>query len=238
MRSLIFTLSAVLLLMSSAGAQVGSTAAPDRGANRPAQAQLQPAPAANVNATVAQLERTIQDTRVDLAKLRVDKWKTDSAIKRQAQDNVESLERNMSDALPALEAQVRSNPASVTALFKLYRNVNAIYDVLGTVTESAGAFGPKEDYQALANDIASLDALRRSLADQVEGMASAKDTEVARLQTALAQARQAAANTPPKKIIIDENEPPKKPVAKKPVKKKPATEKKPATQEKPASPPQ
>jgi len=232
MRNAIYSMCAVLALAAVAGAQVSS---PAPGANSPVNPpQLQPAPAGNLNTTMAQLDRTVDNTRVDLAQLRVEKWKTDSGSKRQAQDNIEALQRNMTEALPALEAQVNSNPASLAAAFKLYRNLNALYDVLASVTESAGAFGPKEEYQALATDTASLDALRRSLADQVEAMANAKDTEVVRLETALAQARQAAASAPPKKIIIDDNEPAKKPLKK----KKPVIQKKPATEKKPATPPQ
>lgn len=210
-----------LILLGAAGAQVGAPPAPDRGTPSAAtsQAQLQPAPAIDVNATLAQLDRVIQSTRVNLAKLRVEKWKVDSASKRQAEENIDSLQRNMTEALPAIEAQVRTNPASVAAVFKLYRNLNALYDVLASVTESAGAFGPRDEYQTLASDTANIDSLRRSLADQVERMANAKDSELTRVQAQLAQARQAAANAPPKKIVVDDNEPVKKP-AKTPVKKK------------------
>jgi len=158
---------------------------------------------------------------VDLARLRVDKWKTDTASKRQAEANAESILRNLAAALPAIVQQVRANPGSVGATFKLYRNLNALYDVMSSLTESAGAFGSNEEYRALANDTSNLDTLRRSLADRVETMATFRDNEVAQLQ-ARARPASAAAPAPPKKIVVDDNEPVKK-STKKPVAKKKTT---------------
>lgn len=215
MRNVILCVMAGLAWLGVAGAQVGSPTTPDRPTPSAAPAQSQLQPAAPVSATITQLNRAIENTRVDLAKLRVDKWKTDSANKRQAEGNIGSLQRNMTEALPAMEAQVRTSPASVAAVFKLYRNLNALYDVLASVTESAGAFGSRDEYQALANDAAAIDNLRRTLADHADRMANAADTELARLQAQLAQARQAAVSAPPKKIVVDENEPAKKPPPKK-----------------------
>ena len=55
-----------------------------------------------VTSLLAQLEQQSQATQIDLAKLRIDRWKTDSTSKRQAQSNVESVTRNLHDALPAI----------------------------------------------------------------------------------------------------------------------------------------
>jgi hypothetical protein len=91
-----------------------------------------------------------------------------------------------------------------------------VYDVLASVTESAGAFGSKDDYQALATDTANVDQVRRNIADQLEQMAAAKDAAYVQLTSQLkAQQAEAAAAAPPKKVIVDDNEPPKKPAKKK-----------------------
>jgi hypothetical protein len=181
-------------------------------------------PSGNVSdasASYGQLNQLVQNSRVDLARLRIDKWKTDSGTKRQAESNSESIQRNLTAALPTIVQQARSNPASVAATFKLYRNLNALYDVMSTLTESAGAFGSKEEYQALANDTANLDTLRRSLADQVERMAIARDNEVSQLQARARQTAASPAAAAPKKIVVDDSEP-----AKKSTKKPAATTKK------------
>ncbi len=205
----------VLALAMLASAQV--SAAPP--ASQPPAAAAANMPGPELNASLAQLEQFVQNARLDLARLRIDKWKTDSNVKRQAEANSESLQRNLTAALPSIVNQVRANPSSVAATFKLYRNLNALYDVMSVLAESAGAFGPKEEYQALGNDAGNLDNLRRSLADKVEMMANARDTEIAQLQ---ARARAAAAAPPPKKVVIDDTEPVKKP-AKKSTKKKTTT---------------
>lgn len=220
MRNLLVLLLALALLPMAKG-QVSSP--PPRTVPRPpapGPPAAMPAAAPDLSPTLAQLNQVVEQSRVDLARLRVEKWKTDSNMKRQAEANVESVQRNLTAALPAIVQQVRANPGSVAATFKLYRNLNALYDVMMSLTESAGAFGPKDDYQALANDTAGLDNLRRSLADKVEAMAVARDAELAQLQTRVRQA--AAAAAPPKKIVIDENEAEKKSAKRTTTKKKPA----------------
>ena len=149
-----------------------------------------------------QIVRTAQAASLNLARLRVDKWKTNGDVKQQTQSNVDSLSRNMSSALPGIVQQVRSAPQSLAAEFKLYRNLNALYDVYSNVTESAGAFGPKQEYDALSSDLNSLDQERRTLADRLEQAATQQDAEVARIRAAQRQAAAAAA-APPKKVVVD-----------------------------------
>jgi hypothetical protein len=223
MRNAAVSLLAIAISMGAA-AQVSAPA--QRSTNRvPVAApptNLQAATAAEATASLGQLNQIIQSTRIDLTRLRVDKWKTDAASKRQAEANVESVQRNLTAALPTIVQQARANPGSVSATFKLYRNLNALYDVMSSLTELAGAFGSKEEYQALANDTSNLDTLRRSLADRVEIMATSRDNEVAQWQARARQAAAAAAAAPPKKIVVDDNEPVKK-FTKKPAAKKKTT---------------
>ncbi len=208
-------------------------------------AQVSPprtAPAAAPATTVAQsptitsllpaLQQTAGSINVDVARLRIDKWKADSAVKDQAQHNADSIARNIGAALPGMMDQVTANPQSVAAAIKLYRNVNALYDVMSGLTESAGAFGPKQEYDAMANDARRLDSLRRDLGDQLQAMAAASDAEVARLRGEVKRV-----NTPPpapKKIIVDEE--PSHKAAKKPATKKKAASTTPPKEEQPAKP--
>jgi hypothetical protein len=163
-----------------------------------------------VSSTLQRIEQTAQAANLDLARLRIDKWKTEGSIKDQSQANADSLSRNMSAALPTLIAGVRAAPQNLAANFKLYRNLNALYDVFEGLAESAGAFGSKQEFEALSRHVQDLDTLRRAFGDYVESLAAAKDVELARAK-APAPAPQAAR---PKKIIVD-NE-----VAPKPSKKK------------------
>jgi len=168
-----------------------------------------------LNGMLSQLEQASQATQLDLAKLRIDKWKVDSGSKRQTQDNVESVQRNLQAALPEMIAELKASPENLAATFKLYRNLDALYNVFGSVAESTGAFGSKDEFQSLENDLSSFEKARRSFADRMESLAGAKEAEVTRLRAALQSAQASAPAEPPKKIVVDDNPPPKKPAKKK-----------------------
>ncbi len=176
-----------------------------------------------VNGLLSQLEATSKATQDDLTKLRIEKWKTDGSTKKQTLGNVDSIQRNLQTALPEITAQLRNSPEDLSATFKLYRNLDALYDVMGSVAELAGAFGPKEDFQSLSNDLSSFEATRKQLADRLANLATSKEQEILRLRTDLKTAQAAIPAAPAKKIVVDDNEPPKKPAKKKSAAKKPAT---------------
>jgi hypothetical protein len=186
-----------------------------------------------LNLLLSQLEQGAQAAQVDLAKLRVEKWKADATSKQQALANVSSLQRNLQAALPEIITELRTSPENLNSTFKLYRNLDALYDVFGSVVEAAGAFGPKDDFQALANDLTALERSRRSFADRMETLAGAKEVELTRLRSALQTVQAASSPPPPKKVIVDDTAPPKKPVKKKVPKPPSATTAPPAPQPKP-----
>jgi len=184
--------------------------------NQPApQGPVSYASANQLNTLLAQLEEASQAAQSDLAKMRVEKWKTDSGSKRQAEGNAESIQRNLRSALPEIIAELKASPESLTSTFKLYRNLDALYDVFESVAESAGAFGSRDDFQSLQNDVSAFERLRRSVADRMETLAGAKELEVTRLRAALQSAQANTPTQPPKKIVVDDDAPVKKPVKKK-----------------------
>ena len=167
-----------------------------------------------LNSILAQVRDVAQSIDGDLAKTRVDRWKADAATKRDAQANVESIRRNVQSALPEIITQLNNTPEDLAASFKLYRNLDVLYDVFGPVAESAGAFGSKDEYQNLSNDLNALQTARHALGDRMQNLAAAKETELTRLRNQI-KTLQAAPPEPPKKVIVDDTEPPKKPVKKK-----------------------
>jgi hypothetical protein len=173
------------------------------------------ASATEVNNILAQLRQTAQNIDADLGKLRIEKWKADSGVKRDVQGNVESVRRNVQSALPELITQLSNSPEDIAATFNLYRNLDALYDVMGQVVEAAGALGSKDEYQNLSNDMSSLQSVRRTLGERMQNLASAKESELTRLRNQLKAAQAAIPVAPPKKTIVDDTEPPKKPVKKK-----------------------
>ncbi len=171
-----------------------------------------------LNSILAQVRDVAQSIDTDLGKMRVDRWKVDASTKRDAQANVESIRRNVQSALPEIITQLNNTPEDLSASFKLYRNLDALYDVFGPVAESAGAFGSKDEYQNLSNDLNALQSARHALGDRMQNLAAGKETELTRLRNQIKILQAATPPPPPKKVIIDDTEPPKKPVKKKPAK--------------------
>lgn len=187
-------------------------------------AQITPAPVpytsvSELNAILGPLEQTSQSAQADLTKLRIEKWKMDSNYKKQVLGNTDSVRRNLQSALPELITQLRNAPEDLSATFKLYRNLDALYDVMGSIAESAGAFGSKDEFQALSNDVSAIERNRRSLGQRLENLSASKETELSQLRNQI-KALQAAPPPPPKKIVVDDNEP-KKPAPKKKVPRPP-----------------
>ncbi len=170
---------------------------------------------------LTQLEAASKSTQGDLSKLRIDRWKMDGSSKKQMLANIDSIQRNLQDALPEIILQLRAQPEDLPATFKLYRNLDALYDVLGNVVEVTGAFGSKDDFQSVSNDLSGFESGRKQLAQRIDTLSSAKEAEIVRLRTDLKTAQAAIPATPPKKIVVDDTEPPKKPVKKKPKPKTP-----------------
>jgi len=165
-----------------------------------------------VLAQLDRLQSAASQANAQLSYMRIEKWKADANSKQQAQSNADSIQRNLTEALPALISAVRSAPQDVGAEFKLYRNLNVLYDVFASLTESAGAFGPRNDYDALARQLGVIDSVRRSLGDSLENLTTATQSELNQLRTQVKTLQQQAATTPaaPKKVIVDDTEPAKK----------------------------
>jgi hypothetical protein len=171
-----------------------------------------------LNGMLAQLQQTAQSMQSDLGKMRIEKWKTGASTKQQTLANVESVQRNLQSALPEIIAQLNNAPEDLGVSFKLYRNLDALYDVFGSVVESAGAFGSKDEFQSLGNDMTGLESARHAFGERMQKLTASKEDELTRLR-AQVKTLSAAPPPPPKKIIVDDTEPPPKPAVKKKVTK-------------------
>jgi hypothetical protein len=216
-RSLFFLAPGVVVVLSAATACAqGAAGAPSSASST--QPPVAYASVSELNGILTQLQKTAQGMQTDLGNTRIEKWKTGASTKQETLSNVQSIQRNLQSALPAIITELNNAPEDVGVSFKLYRNLDALYDVFGSVVESAGAFGSKEEFQNLSNDMTGLENARRAFGERMQKLAASKEDELTRLR-AQVKTLSAAPPAPPKKIVVDDTEPAKKPVAKKKVTK-------------------
>src|SRR5450755_440662 len=205
----------IAVLLPAAGAAQNSS-----GAASATQPPVAYASVSELNGILTQLQQTAKNTQSDLGKTHIEKWKTDASTKKQTLATVESIQRNLQSALPDTIAQLNNSPEDLGASFKLYRNLVVLYDYFASVVENAGAFGSKDEFQSLSNDMSGLESARRAFGERMQKLAASKEDELTRLR-AQVKTLSAAPPPPPKKVVVDDTEPPKKPAKKKSTKPKP-----------------
>jgi hypothetical protein len=127
------------------------------------------------------------------------------------------MQRDLTTTLPGLFTQAEaSGPAVLSPSFAVFRNLDALYDVLLRVTETAALAGSEADAANLEDARAGLEDGRGKLGAWLLQSIGAQDAQIARLQTSATHP--AAAAPAPTKIVVDDG-PADTP---KPHKKKPA----------------
>lgn len=233
-RTLLFlsVLSSVLCVAAALGQSAAAPASANvqLAAGGPSGQSNEPVSYASVtqlNGMLAQLEATSKNTQADLQKLRVDRWKTSAASKKETIAKIDSIQRDLQGTLLDVISQLRASPEDLPATFKLYRNLDALCDVVGSVAEDTGAFGSKDELQTMANDLDGFDSTRKQMAQRMESLSTSKEAEIVRLRIELKTAQAAIPAAPPKKIVVDDTAPVKKPAPRKKT-AKPTTTAKPA----------
>lgn len=179
---------------------------------RPATSSAQPVP--SLNNILAELQRTTQTANLDLSKLRIEKWKVDDGERQQMQQVAASLQKNITMAVPGLVNDLQAAPGSVSKAFKLYHDMNVVYEFLNSLAEAAGAYGRREEYEPLASDASALDRARQNLSNYIE--TAANNLEIQAEKPVPVPPGPPATSQGPKKIVIDnDNAPAKKTVKKK-----------------------
>jgi hypothetical protein len=177
------------------------------------------------------LQPAVDGLHQTLASLNVNKWKAPGDVRGQMQSDVDSMQRDLNGTLPDLLTKARATSAAVSPSFAVYRNVDALYDVLLRVTETATLAGAQNDASRLEQARATLEQGRAQLGSALLQQSQAQDAEVVQLRTAAAAAAVAVKQqAAPTKTVIDDG-----PVTTKP---KPARKKRPPTTPPPEAAPQ
>jgi hypothetical protein len=191
----------------------------------PATQRVQVAPPnADLNAILLDIQKAAGSANTNIGRLRIEKWKTDSDQKKQLLQIADSLQKNITNAVPGLISDVQTSKGGVLASFKLYHNLNVLYEFLNGLTEATGAFGKREEYDPLAADAAALDTARQNLSNYIEQAANRLEIAT-RTPPPGANAQPKATVVPGKKVVIDDEEspPPKKKSGARSTKKKTST---------------
>ena len=215
-------LAAGILFLLTAGhaapAQAPSPANPP--ANPPANAQI--VQTLDLNTILSQIQQVTSAANANIGHLRIEKWKADIDQKRQSQQVAESIQKNITNAVPGMISAVQTSKGSVSTSFKLYHNLNVVYENLIYLADVTGSLGKREEFEPLNADIVALESARKNLSSYIEDAALKMEAvnHQAAAGTVPLQARQGPGTpVPGKKVVIDDEQPaPKKPA--KPTKKK------------------
>src|SRR6476646_9200606 len=75
------------------------------------------------------------------------------------------------NAVPGMISAVQTNKGSVTTSFKLYHNLNVVYENLIYLADVTGSLGKREEFEPLNSDIVALEAARKNLSAYIEDAA-------------------------------------------------------------------
>ena len=187
-----------------------------------------PAPPAIPSSSIVQ--PVLTEVQRSISALNIPRWKAPGEVKNAAQQNTASIQRDLADTLPGLLSKADATPTAVPPAFAVYRNIDALYDVLLRVSQTASLAAPQTEADGLFSSLSKLESARSQLGDAILNASQQREDQVVKLEAAVRAAAQAQA-PPPKTSVVDDGPSPS-PATKK--KKKPAT--KPPASTPPASP--
>ena len=220
-----------LLLLLVAAAPVPLFAQTPPGSAPPA------APASTVSAT---LRPALSQVAQTLNGIDVRRWKAPNPVRDAVNEDVTSIQRDLSGTLAGLLQQADAAPSSIPAAFSVYRNLDALYDTLLRVVETAELAAPDNEESSLESALKTLESSRASLGDAILNGSETEQAEVVRLRTAITTAARVQ-QTPVKTTVIDDGPTPAKTVVHHhhtTTAKKPDTTSKPAATSQPTKPSQ
>ncbi len=186
----------------------------------PQTANTQAAPAVAKASEI--LQPTLSRISQVIASLNISHWKAPNEVRAATQQNADSIQRDMSGTLPGLLATADTDPSRVSAVFPVYRNIDALYDVLLRVSETAGLAAPQREMSDIHDALQQLESARTNLGNAIFTLAKNNEAATIKLQAIVEQQAAAArATTTPAKTTVIDDGPVKTTTRKK--KKKPAT---------------
>lgn len=146
--------------------------------------------------------------RAALGSVRVEKWKAPGAVRTDAGNNLGSIRRDLDGTLPGLLATADAAPGLVSKNLPVFRNLDALYDVLLRVVESADLAAPEEEAAGLNRALSGLEDARRALGDNLQASAVSMENRLNGLRT-----QNVPAPSPSQTVVEDGTKPGTPPAA-------------------------
>jgi hypothetical protein len=189
----------------------------------------------NARPTSAMLQPALSDIQNTTLSLNISRWKAPGSIRDETQQNINSIQRDLGNTLPGLIAQADAAPAAVSPSFAVYRNIDALYDVLLRVSETADLAAPEEEANSVASSLQRLEAARSQLGDVILHTSQRNEAQIVALGAAVRSAKaalEAQKHSSSTSTVIDDG-----PVKTPPARRKKTEPRKPASKPAAASTP-
>jgi hypothetical protein len=186
-----------LLVLGACFAAVAQTPTPPAAAASPA-----PVPPPPAGFDLSTLRPALGKVQSVIGELSIARWKVPSATRSAAEADVASMQRDLTGTLPGLMSQVQSaGPGVLSPSFAVFRNVDALYDVLLRVTGIASLANAPADASSLDDARSALEDARGKLGSWLLQSIGSQDAEMARLKAP--PPAPAAAPAPSKTVVED-----------------------------------
>lgn len=167
----------------------------------PATGTSNEAPAATPSSLV---RPALSNAQAVTAGLNVRKWKAPGSVRSSVQEDVNSIQRDLGSTLPSLLATADAAPASVPPTFAVYRNIDALYDVLLRVAQTADLAAPEGEARSLADSLQQLESARSALGQSILSTSQHHEAEIVALQSQIRLARTAPVVAHRNENVVDD----------------------------------
>src|SRR5579862_4628163 len=165
----------------------------------------QPATAASAPPAIpssAIVQPVLTEVQRTISALNVPRWKAPAPVRSAAQQDTASIQRDLTDTLPGLLTKADTAATSVPPAFAVYRNIDALYDVLLRVSETASLAAPQTESDMLFAALSKLEGARSQLGDAILNASQQREDQVVKLEAAVRAAAAAPAQASPPKASV------------------------------------
>jgi hypothetical protein len=159
------------------------------------------------------LQPALNAVQVTLNQTRMERWKKGS-VRDEASTDIGSILNDIQINLPPLMKDADASPGMVSKSIPVAKNVDALYDVLLRVVESARMAAPDDQANALRQTLGTLNSARLTLYDKMQDAASTQEKQVADLRATVQKQAAFKCPAPPPPEPCKPTTPAKKPVKK------------------------